>query len=71
MSIELNEELLARAKVALGTKTARATMEEALRRAIEQAKDERARRREVQLEYLGCLPDRVDLDVLALEPIWR
>jgi Arc/MetJ family transcription regulator len=70
-TIELDEELLARAKRALGGRTTRATVEEALRRAAEQAEGEQERRAADQLRYLERLPKRVDLDVLAAEEMWR
>ncbi len=70
-TIELDEELLARAKRALGARTTRATVEEALRRAADQAEGERARRAAGQREYLAGLSKRVDLDVLASEDMWR
>jgi Arc/MetJ family transcription regulator len=70
-TIELDEELLARAKRALGRKTTRATVEEALRRAAEQAEGERERRRADQMRYLEELPQHVDFDVLMSEGMWR
>ena len=70
-TIELDEELLARAKRALGGKTTRATVEEALRRAAEQAEGEREQLAADQLGYLQRLPTRVDLEVLASEEMWR
>lgn len=70
-TIELDQELLIRAKRALGGKTTRATVEEALRRAAEQAENEQERRAADQLEYLQNLPARVDPEVLASEEMWR
>jgi Arc/MetJ family transcription regulator len=70
-TIEIDDELLERAKRALGSGTARATVEEALRRAADTAEDERARRRARQLKYLERLGERADLDVLASEQMWR
>lgn len=70
-TIELDEELLARAKRALGARTTRATVEEALRRAAEQAEGGRAQRAESQIRYLQSLPTRVDVDVLTSEEMWR
>lgn len=70
-TIELDEELLARAKRLLGARTTRATVEEALRRAAEQAEGEQEQRAAGQLRYLERLPARVDLDVLASEEMWR
>ena len=70
-TIELDEELLARAKRALGGRTTRATVEEALRRAADQAESEQAQRAAGQLRYFEHLPERVDIDVLAAEEMWR
>lgn len=70
-TIEIDEDLLARAKRALGLGTTRATVEEALRRAADQADAEFAERRERQLRYLETIGESVDLDVLASGEMWR
>jgi Arc/MetJ family transcription regulator len=70
-TIEIDEQILARAKRALGLSTTRATVEESLRRAAEQAEDERKERAARQLEYLRTLADHVDMDVLASDDMWR
>jgi len=70
-TIELDEDLLARAKRALGAKTTRATVEEALRRAAEQAEGEQASRAGRQRVYLHELGVRADLEVMATEAMWR
>jgi Arc/MetJ family transcription regulator len=70
-TLELDEELLARAKRALGQETARATVEEALRQAAEAAEDERSERAARQREYLATLSSKVDMTVLASEEMWR
>ncbi len=70
-TIELDEELLARAKRALGRATTRATVEEALRRAAEQAEGDQQERASDQRRYLEELPARADLDILASEEMWR
>ena len=70
-TIELDEDLLARAKRALGAKTTRATVEEALRRAVEQAEGEQASRSGRQQVYLDELAARADLEVMATEGMWR
>jgi Arc/MetJ family transcription regulator len=70
-TIEIDEELLARAKRALGGGTTRATVEEALRRAadaVEEAEAEHAARQRRYLEQLGT---HVDLEVLRSENMWR
>ena len=70
-TIEIDEELLARAKRALGQKTTRATVEEALRRATAGAEDDHAVRAAGQRAFLDGLATRVDLDVLLSDDMWR
>jgi Arc/MetJ family transcription regulator len=70
-TIEIDEDLLERAKRALALPTTRATVEEALRRAADQAESEHAARRARQLHYLDSLAKYVDLDVLASDEMWR
>jgi Arc/MetJ family transcription regulator len=70
-TIEIDEELLERAKRALGETTTRATVEEALRRAVASIEDELARRAARQRRYLERLAGRVDPDVLVSEEMWR
>ena len=70
-TIEIDEGLLQRAKRALGGKTTRATVEEALRRAAESAEDERADRLARERRYLQRLPARIDATVLTSGEMWR
>jgi Arc/MetJ family transcription regulator len=70
-TIEIDEELLARAKAALGLDTTRATVEEALRQSAERAENEFAERRERQVRALSRLNELCDLDVLASDEMWR
>jgi Arc/MetJ family transcription regulator len=70
-TIEIDEQLLARAKRALGSPTTRATVEEALRRAAEQAEGEREDRAARQREYFALLATLADMDVLASDEMWR
>jgi Arc/MetJ family transcription regulator len=70
-TIEIDEELLARAKRALGSPTTRATVEEALRRAADQAETEFEERRARQIEFLQNLDKYLDLEVLASDEMWR
>jgi len=70
-TIEIDEELLARAKRALGHATTRATVEEALRRAAESAEGEYADRASRQSRFLDGLGKRVDVSILASEEMWR
>jgi len=70
-TIEIDPELLDRAKEALGEPTTRGTVEEALRCATETVESERARRAAKQSRYFEALGSRVDLAVLASEVMWR
>lgn len=70
-TIELDEDLVARAKAALELDTVRATVEEALRQAAERAENEFAERAERQRDLLRRLPDMLDMDVLASNEMWR
>ena len=70
-TIEIDEQLLARASRALGQRTTRATVEEALRRAAEQAEGAREERAARQRAYLATLAVRGDLGVLASDEMWR
>jgi Arc/MetJ family transcription regulator len=70
-TIEIDQQLLSRAKRALGLSTTRATVEEALRLAaarVEAENDERATR---QRRYLKRLSSRADVGILASEEMWR
>jgi Arc/MetJ family transcription regulator len=70
-TIEIDEGLLVRAKRALRLDTTRATVEEALRRAADQAESEHAERADRQCHYLNSLSSRADLALLASEEMWR
>lgn len=70
-TIEIDEELLARAKRALGGTTTRWTVEEALRRAADAAEAEAERGAEGVQRYLAALREHADLDVLASDEAWR
>jgi Arc/MetJ family transcription regulator len=69
-TIEIDEDLLARARRALGNQTTRATVEEALRRVADAADDDQADRAARQLSYLQRLSAHIDLAVLASEEMW-
>ncbi|MGQ0678493.1 MAG: type II toxin-antitoxin system VapB family antitoxin [Actinomycetota bacterium] len=70
-TIEIDQELLERAKRVLGHATTRGTVEEALRRAAESAKDEQASRSVHQRRYFDHLGERADLEVLRSDEMWR
>jgi Arc/MetJ family transcription regulator len=70
-TIEIDENLLMRAKRALGSPTTRATVEEALRRVAAEAEQAREERTAQQRRYLERLARHVDVEVLASEEMWR
>jgi Arc/MetJ family transcription regulator len=70
-TVEIDEQLLARAKRALDLPTTRATIEEALRRAAALAEEEREERAARQREYFALLATLGDVEVLASEEMWR
>lgn len=70
-TIEIDEELLDRARRALGNGTTRATVEEALRRLADAAEAEGGERADRQVQYLRRLGSRIDIAVLASEQMWR
>ena len=70
-TIEIDDDLLARAQRALGSSTTRATVEEALRLAAEGAETEQAARAAGQRAHLERLGSRVDVAVLASDDMWR
>jgi len=70
-TIEIDEDLLARAKRALGHATTRATVEDALRRAANGAEAANAERAARQARFLDGLAERIDVSVLASEDMWR
>jgi Arc/MetJ family transcription regulator len=70
-TIDIDEELLARAKRALGHTTTRATVEDALRRAAESAENEQSLRAARQRRYFDGIAARVDVSVLLSEEMWR
>ena len=70
-TLELDLDLLNRAKRALGSRTMRETVERALRLAAERPDAAALDRRKLQLSYLSEVADRVDAKVLASEDMWR
>lgn len=70
-TIEIDEDLLARAKSVLGIGTTRATVEEALRRAALGAEDERHALAGRQKTYFARLGLHLDTDVLRSDSMWR
>jgi Arc/MetJ family transcription regulator len=70
-TVEIDQELLERARRALGQPTMRATIEEALRRVTESAEAEHASRAQRQRQYLQKLRVRADVRVLTSGDMWR
>ncbi len=70
-TIELDEDLVARAKAALELDTVRATVEEALRQAAERAENHFAERARRQREALDRLRELGDQEVFASDEMWR
>ncbi len=70
-TLEIDEQLLTRAKRALGCSTMRATVEEALRRAADDVEDADSERTRRQRAYLEGLPTHADVGVLDSERMWR
>ncbi|HZU13520.1 MAG TPA: type II toxin-antitoxin system VapB family antitoxin [Chloroflexota bacterium] len=69
-TIEIDDELLARARRALGNPTTRATVEEALRRLADASDREEAARAARQIDYFQRLRTHGDLEVLSAEEMW-
>jgi len=70
-TIEIDRELLERAKRALGESTMRATVEHALRRVAEDGAAIESHRTERQRRYLEELRSHADLGVLGSDAMWR
>jgi len=70
-TIEIDDALLERAKAALGVRTTRATVEEALRRAADQVAGEHERLATAQSAYLDRLASLVDLETLRSDEMWQ
>ncbi len=70
-TIEIDQDLLQRAREALGESTTRGTVERALRHVAESTESERARRAVNQRRYLKVLTKRLDISVLMSEQMWR
>ena len=70
-TIELDEDLVAEARTVLGQPTVRATVEEALRRAIQTGKAADHNRRAEQIDAMKRAALLVDEQVLLSEEAWR
>lgn len=70
-TIELDEDLVAQARAVLGQPTVRATVEEALRRAVESENSTDRARRAGQIESLKRASRLMDEEVLLSGEAWR
>jgi Arc/MetJ family transcription regulator len=70
-TIELDEDLVAEARAVLGQPTVRATVEEALRRAIQLERGTGRDRRTKQVDALRRAAKLMDDDVLLSGEAWR
>ncbi|MGH3545084.1 MAG: type II toxin-antitoxin system VapB family antitoxin [Mycobacteriales bacterium] len=70
-TIEIDEQLLARAKRRLRCSTTRATVEQALRQAADGEEARQVERAVQQRSYFTALPQYADMAVLNSEQMWR
>ncbi len=70
-TIELDEDLVAEAREVLGQPTVRATVEEALRRAVQSGKSTDRIRRAEQIDAMKRAARLIDNDVLLSGEAWR
>ena len=70
-TIELDEDLVAEARIVLGQPTVRATVEEALRRAVQSAKSTDRNRRAEQIDAMKRAARLIDEGVLLSGEAWR
>ncbi len=70
-TIELDEDLVSEARTVLGQPTVRATVEEALRRAVAAGKSIDRNRRAEQIQAMKLASRLVDEDVLTSGEAWR
>jgi Arc/MetJ family transcription regulator len=71
MTIEIDEELLARAQRALPGRSTQATVEEALRRVAEAEEALAGRRADAQRAFLQSVSRHLDVTVLSSNDMWR
>ncbi len=70
-TIELDEDLVAEARSVLGQPTVRATVEEALRRAVQSGKSTDRTRRAEQIDAMKRATRLIDEQVLLSGEAWR
>jgi Arc/MetJ family transcription regulator len=70
-TIELDEDLVAEARSVLGQPTVRATVEEALRRAVQSERSNNRLHRSEQVDALRKAVQLIDQDVLLSGEAWR
>lgn len=70
-TIEIDDELLNRARKALGMETTRGTVEQALRLAADQVEEAHKAVAEGQRAFLRRLGEWTDLEILKSDEMWR
>lgn len=70
-TIELDEDLVAEAREVLGQSTVRATVEEALRRAVQSGRSTDRNRRAEQIDAMKRVAKLIEQDVLLSGEAWR
>jgi len=70
-TIEIDDALIDEAKRVLGTTTIRATVEEALRRSVQAGREAATVASQKQQSFLDEFAQRIDLDVLASDEMWK
>jgi Arc/MetJ family transcription regulator len=70
-TIELDEDLVSEARAVLGQPTVRATVEEALRRAVQSEKSSDRNRRAEQIDAMKRAARLIDSQVLLSGEAWR
>lgn len=70
-TIEIDDALVDEAKRVLGTTTIRATVEEALRRSVQAGREAATDEIERQKSFLDNFAERIDLQVLASDEMWK
>ena len=70
-TIELDEDLVAEAREVLGQSTFRATVEEALRRAVQSGRSTDRNRRAEQIDAMKRVAKLIEQDVLLSGEAWR
>lgn len=70
-TVEIDEEVLARAKKALGVEQTKEAVDTALRRVADDEQERFQELRRKQIGYLEFVAEHSDLDVLRSDAMWR